>query len=81
MRDLESKVKQNLARLVDIDVDEIDIDTKLSDDYGLTSLNLVVLVTTLCEETDVPLFKFTDDDVASLKTSRDVIKLFATAAN
>ena len=79
MSDLQSIVKRNLAELLDIDIDRIALDANLSDEYGLTSLNLVVLVTTLCDETGTPVFNFTDEDIANLRTPRDVVTLFATA--
>ena len=79
MSDLQSIVKRNLAELLDIDIDRIALDASLSDEYGLTSLNLVVLVTTLCDETGTPVFNFTDEDIANLRTPRDVVTLFAIA--
>ena len=79
MSDLQSVVKRNLAELLDIDIDRIALDASLSDEYGLTSLNLVVLVTTLCDETGTPVFNFTDEDIANLRTPRDVVTLFANA--
>ena len=79
MSDLQSIVKRNLAELLDIDIERIALDASLSDEYGLTSLNLVVLVTTLCDETGTPVFNFTDEDIANLRTPRDVVTLFANA--
>ncbi|QAU45221.1 acyl carrier protein [Bradyrhizobium guangzhouense] len=79
MSNLQSTVKRNLADLLDVDVDRIALDANLSDEYGLTSLNLVLLVTSLCEETGIPVFNFTDKDIANLKTPRDVVTMFATA--
>ena len=79
MSNLQSIVSRNLAQLLDVDVDRIALDANLSAEYGLTSLNLVLLVTSLCEETGTPVFNFTDKDIASLKTPRDVVTLFATA--
>ena len=79
MSDLQSVVKRNLAELLDIDIERIALDASLSDEYGLTSLNLVVLVTTLCDETGTPVFNFTDEDIANLRTPRDVVTLFANA--
>lgn len=81
MNDLELIVKNNFVRLIDIDKDRIDIDSNFFDDYGLTSLNLVILITNICEETDTPVFKFTDNDIANLRTLRDVATMFATAAD
>lgn len=79
MSNLQSIVSRNLAKLLDVDVNRIALDADLSAEYGLTSLNLVLLMTSLCEETGVPVFNFTDKDIASLKTPRDVVTLFAAA--
>jgi acyl carrier protein len=79
MSNLQSIVSRNLAELLDVDVDRIALDADLSAEYGLTSLNLVLLMTSLCEETGTPLFKFTDKDIANLRTPRDVVTLFAAA--
>ncbi|MEV0193183.1 acyl carrier protein [Kitasatospora purpeofusca] len=77
MSNLQSVVSRNLAQL--LDVDRIALDADLSTEYGLTSLNLVLLVTSLCEETGTPVFNFTDKDIANLRTPRDVVTLFAAA--
>lgn len=79
MSNLQSIVSRNLAAILDVDVDRIALDANLSAEYGLTSLNLVLLVTSLCEETGTPVFNFTDKDIANLKTPRDIVTLFATA--
>jgi acyl carrier protein len=80
MSNLQSIVSRNLAQILDVDVDRIALDADLSAEYGLTSLNLVLLVTSLCEETGTPVFNFTDKDIANLRTPRDVVTLFAAAA-
>jgi acyl carrier protein len=79
MSNLQSIVSRNLAQLLDVDVGRIALDADLSAEYGLTSLNLVLLMTSLCEETGTPLFSFTDKDIAGLRTPRDVVTLFAAA--
>jgi acyl carrier protein len=81
MKDIESIVKTNLTKLIDIDVSRIDIDLNIFDDYSLTSLNLVIMITNICDETDIPVFKFTDTDIANLRTLRDVVTMFTTAAS
>lgn len=80
MSNLQSTVERKLAEILDVDVDRIALDADLSEEYGLTSLNLVLLVTSLCEETGTPIFTFTDKDIAGLKTGRDIVTLFASAA-
>jgi acyl carrier protein len=79
MSNLQSIVSRKLAELLNVDVGRIALDADLSAEYGLTSLNLVVLMTSVCEETGISVFNFTDKDIANLKTPRDVVTLFATA--
>ncbi|WP_331733385.1 acyl carrier protein [Streptomyces sp. NBC_01276] len=40
--------------------------------YGLTSLNKVLFLTEVCEETGVDLAHFTEHDLADMRTLRDV---------
>lgn len=81
MMDIELSARKNLARLIQIDIDDINFDLNISEDYSLSSLNLVILITNICEDTDIPVFSFTDSDIANLRTLRDVVTMFATAAN
>ena len=45
----------------------------MSEDLGLTSLNKVVFLMSVCDETEVSLSAFTESDVAGMRTLRDVI--------
>jgi acyl carrier protein len=45
----------------------------MAEDYGLTSLNKILLITSVCDETQVELFHFTEHDLARMRTPRDVI--------
>jgi acyl carrier protein len=58
--------------------DNIDFDAHLFDELGLTSINLVVLMTSLCEDLEVSLFEFTEADLARLKRPRDIVNLFSS---
>lgn len=77
--DLESSARDNLARLLEPPVEpaDIDLDIDMAAGYGLTSLNKIVFLMSLCEETDVPLTTFTEPDVADMRTLHDVIDAFA----
>ncbi|MGB8843144.1 MAG: acyl carrier protein [Aliidongia sp.] len=77
MSNLPSIVSRHLAKLLAIDADRIALDGDLFADYGLTSLNILMLMTGLCEETNTPLYNFTDKDIAKLKTPLHVVTLFA----
>lgn len=41
--------------------------------YGLTSLNKVLFLMAVCDETGVGLSAFTETDVAAMRTLRDVV--------
>jgi len=58
----------------------IDLDGSLSDHYGMTSMRMVLLVTSLCEEAGISLSAFTDRDLAGLHTSRDLVRLVTQVA-
>ena len=76
---IEQAVRSHLQRLLHKHQnDSIDFDAHLFDELGLTSINLVVLMTSLCEDLDVSLFEFTEADLARLKRPRDIVDLFST---
>ncbi len=61
------------------DPSEINVDLGLFDHYGFTSLNMVLMMTSLCDETGVPLTHFTEKDIAHIKTPKDIIAVFEGA--
>jgi hypothetical protein len=73
--DIERAARDHLTRVLDSDLppDAVDLDVDLVDGYGLTSLNKVLFLTSLCEDAGVALFHFTERDVARMRTLRDVI--------
>jgi acyl carrier protein len=72
--DIEAVVRDGLARVLDSDPEPASIDPELdlADDYGLTSLNKVIFLMSVCDETKVSLAEFTESDVAQMRTVRDV---------
>ena len=53
--------------------EEIDLDADLTRDLGLSSLNKVLLLTALCEDTGVGLSHFTEQDLARMTTPRQIL--------
>ena len=51
----------------------IDPDGDLAEVYGLTSLNKILFLTSLCEAADIGLDSFTEDDLARMRTLGDVV--------
>lgn len=72
--DVENAVRESLALVLDLDIapGDLDLDVDLVDGYGLTSLNRVLFLTSVCDETGVALSNFTEHDVARMRTLRDV---------
>jgi acyl carrier protein len=80
MNSIETVVSQDLARLISAPAhaaDAVDLDAELYGHYGLTSLNMVLLMTSVCEKTKTSLIHFTEDDIARLQTPRDIVSLIS----
>jgi acyl carrier protein len=69
------------AVIDDTPATEIDLDASMADDYGLTSLNKVLFLTSVCDEAGVELSHFTEHDVASMTTARDVVEAMSAHAD
>lgn len=80
--DLEHAVRDNLARVLEENhaPGELDLDLDMAGAYGLTSLNKVLFLMAVCDETGVGLSAFTETDVAAMKTLRDVVSGLARHA-
>lgn len=82
MTPVEAAVSHTLIRLLDMPdlrPETLDLDGDLFERYGLTSLNLVLLMTSLCDETNTELSRITEEDLARLRTPRDVAALIEAA--
>jgi hypothetical protein len=72
--DLEQIVRDRVADVVDdVTPGELDLSADLADEYGLTSLNKVLLLTSVCDDAAVDLSHFTEDDLARMRSAKDVI--------
>lgn len=73
--DIEAIVRDGLARVIDPGTEpaQIDPDLDMADSYGLTSLNKVIFLMSVCDDTQVSLAEFSEPDVARMRTVRDVI--------
>ena len=71
-------VSRNLAKLLDpqmLKSTGIDLDADLAARYGMTSLNMVLLVTSVCEDAEIDLTRITEAEFQRLRTPRDIIAL------
>ncbi len=81
--DIEAVVRDGLARVLDPnpEPDELNPDLDMADDYGLTSLNKVIFLMSVCDDTQVSLAEFTEADVAQMRTVRDVVAALSKFAD
>jgi hypothetical protein len=78
--ELETAARENLARVLDSGLapGAFDLDTNMADGYGLTSLNKVLFLMSVCDDTGVSVSAFTEPDVAAMHTLRDVTSALAS---
>jgi hypothetical protein len=72
---IEAVARDNLVAVLPSELSPADLDLSLdmAAGYGLTSLNKVLFVMSVCGDTGVDLGAFTEADVAAMRTLADVI--------
>ncbi|KLL12160.1 hypothetical protein BL254_05210 [Protofrankia sp. BMG5.30] len=77
--DVETAARENLAAVLAADIapEEIQPDVGLTAIYGLTSLNKVLFLTSLCRDTGVDTAHLTEDDLARMHTLRDCVHILS----
>jgi acyl carrier protein len=77
--DIETAVRQNLVEVLAADLapENVSSDVDLTGAYGLTSLNKVLFLTAVCQETGIDLAHFTEDDLARMHTLRDWVEVLS----
>ncbi|MBV9024206.1 MAG: acyl carrier protein [Streptomycetaceae bacterium] len=72
--DIETAAREQLAAVLtpELAPATLDLDADLVGSYALTSLNKVLFLTEVCEATGVGLAHFTEHDLATMRTLRDV---------
>jgi acyl carrier protein len=73
--EIEAAARRDLVAVLssDLSADDIDPSRDMSADYGLTSLNKVLFMMSVCTDTGVDLAAFTEADLAAMHTLADVI--------
>lgn len=57
--------------------EQIDASLNMRDAYGLTSLNKILFITSLCHEMNISLAFLTEDDLARMNSLADVTQIFS----
>ncbi|MFJ6618288.1 acyl carrier protein [Kitasatospora sp. NPDC091335] len=73
--DLDTLAREQLSRVLRDHPDPTALDPAedLVHTYGITSLNKVLFLTSLCRAADVGLDNFTEDDLAGMRTLGNVV--------
>lgn len=79
--DIEVTAREDLARVLESGPPpgDIDLEADMTDELGLTSLNKVIFLMSVCDDTQVSLSAFTESDVAGMRTLRDVVQALTKA--
>jgi acyl carrier protein len=76
--ELEAIVRGRVVDVLgDVTPEELDPTANLADEYGLTSLNKVLLITSACDEAGIALSHFTEQDLAAMRTTDDIVAALA----
>ncbi|MFE5818123.1 acyl carrier protein [Streptomyces sp. NPDC056479] len=73
--DLDTLAREKLSQVLRDHPDPVALDPAedLVQTYGITSLNKVLFLTSLCKAAEVGLDRFTEDDLAGMRTLGDVV--------
>lgn len=76
--EIENKVREIVCQQLDVDADQVKLETSFVDDLGADSLAVVELVLALEEafEIDIP-----DEDTEKLRTFKDAVDYIASKAS
>jgi acyl carrier protein len=83
MKNLENIVRANLCKVLDQDAPEmaeIDLNSSLFDDLGLTSLDMIVMMAAICRDAGVSLSSFSQDDMLQVRSPGSIIALLEQKA-
>ena len=73
---LEAIVRSNLAKALkqaDNPAFELNMDEDLRYGYGLTSLDMIMLMSSTCSEAGIALTELAEDDIGKMKTPRAIV--------
>jgi acyl carrier protein len=79
--DIEKAAREAIASVLEPGPDpaDLDLDADMSEGLGLTSLNKVIFLMSVCDDTSVSLSAFTETDLAAMRTLRDVVGALTNA--
>ena len=78
MSEVEKIVRDCLCQVLNRPLEqgpELKLDESLTYEFGLGSLDLIMLMSSVCTEAGVPLTELNEDDIGRLRTPSDIVKL------
>ncbi len=81
MSDIEAIVRERLSKALNRNPDQgrlLNLDDSLGLEYGLSSLDLIVLMSSVCTDAEVPLTDLSEDDIGALQTPSDIVSLLTS---
>jgi len=68
-----------VARASGPPADQLNLDSALRQEYAISSMKMVMLMTALCNEMGVSLSTFDERNLAGVRTGRDLVRMFDEA--
>lgn len=81
VKNLDSIIKSNLAKTLKKKPDafeRLNMDEDLMYGYGLTSLDMIMLMSSICNDAEISLTELAEDDLGKIRTTRDIEALLST---
>ena len=82
MSETEDVVRRHVvkvARLSGAAADQLNMDSPLRQEYAISSMKMVMLMTALCNELGVSLNTFDERNLARIQSGRDLVRMFDEA--
>jgi acyl carrier protein len=82
MSKTEEVVRRHVAKVARISgsaADQLNMDSPLRQEYAISSMKMVMLMTALCNELGVSLNTFDERNLARIQTGRDLVRMFDEA--
>ncbi|WP_375411716.1 hypothetical protein [uncultured Bradyrhizobium sp.] len=82
MSETEEVVRRHIARVARASgttADALNMESPLRQEYAISSMKMVMLMTALCNEMGVSLTRFDERNLAGIRTGRDLVRMFDEA--
>lgn len=81
MSNIETIVRERLCKVLEKPSEQsasLNLDEDLVYGYGLGSLDLIMMMSSVCSDAGVPLTELSEDDISRLRTPSDIVGLLTS---